>query len=256
MSTRVIKLGGRAQSDAQLASMLAAAAASAAVVVVHGGGDEVSAMQRRLGLEPQFVGGRRVTNPDDLEVVRMLLSGTVNKRIVAKLLSSGARAVGLSGEDGALLTARVVDPTFGRVGRDVTADIAVLRTLLAADWLPVVSPVARDRDSAVGDGLNVNGDDAATAIAIALGADELLFVSDVHGVMENERVVAELDAPRIAALAGRGVIQGGMLAKLEAAAAAIEQGVGAVRIGTLAAIADPAAGTTIVPVPSARVNHP
>lgn len=256
MSTRVIKLGGRAQADAQLPPTLARAASSAALVVVHGGGDAVSAMQRRLGLEPQFVGGRRVTKPEDLEVVRMLLSGTVNKRIVSRLLSAGARAVGVSGEDAALLTARVADPTFGRVGREVAADAALLRTLLDAGWLPVVSPVARDRESDAGDGLNVNGDDAATAIAIALGADELLFVSDVHGVMEGDRVVAELDAARIDALAQRGVIQGGMLAKLEAAVAAIEQGVGAVRIGTLAAIAEPSAGTTIVPVPSVSQDSP
>lgn len=247
MTTRVVKLGGRAQGDPRLPQLLTDAASRARVVVVHGGGDEVSAMQRRLGLEPQFVGGRRVTSDADLDVVRMMLSGTVNKRLVAQLLGAGAQAVGISGEDGALLTARVVDATFGRVGRDVTATPRLLLDLLAAGWLPVVSPLARDRESAAGAGLNVNGDDAATAVAVALGADELLYVADVEGVLDAGARIPRLDPPGIQALAARGVVQGGMRAKLEAAVAALEAGVGAVRIGTLDALTDPSAGTTIVP---------
>ena len=247
MTTRVIKLGGRAQGDARLPQLLTAAAQRDRVVVVHGGGDEVSAMQRSLGLEPQFVGGRRVTSEADLAVVRMLLSGTINKRLVSQLLTVGARAVGISGEDGRLITARVVDPTFGRVGRDVSGDPALLLDLLGAGWLPVVSPVARDRESDAGAGLNVNGDDAATALAVALRAEELLFVADVEGVLEHGARIPKLDAPGIQDLADRGVIQGGMLAKLEAAVDALDAGVGAVRIGTLEAIADGSAGTTIVP---------
>ncbi len=248
MSIRVFKFGGRAQGATELPSRIAAAAkvAGDSVVIVHGGGDEVSAMQRRLGLEPQFVGGRRVTSEADLEVVRMLLSGTVNKRIVAQLISAGARAVGISGEDAGLLTARVTDLTFGRVGRDVEAEVSILRDLLGAGWLPVVSPLARDRESATGAGLNVNGDDAATALAVALQADELCFVADVEGVLENSTRIPRLDSTSIRDLAARGVVQGGMLAKLEAAVAAIDAGVGVVRIGTLDAIRDPQAGTTIV----------
>ena len=247
MTTRVFKFGGRAQTAPGLASAIAAAAQRAQVVVVHGGGDEVSAMQRRLGLEPQFIGGRRVTSEADLDVVRMLLSGSVNKRLVAQLLSAGARAVGLSGEDAGMLTARVTDPTFGRVGRDVAADVTLLRQLLAAGWLPVLSPLARDRESAEGLGLNVNGDDAATAIAVALGADELCFVADVDGVLEAGQRIPRLNPAGIRDLADRGVAQGGMLAKLEAAVAALEAGVGAIRIGTLDLLHDPQAGTTIVP---------
>lgn len=248
MTTRVFKLGGRAQTGAELPALIAAAAHATGsnVIVVHGGGDEVSAMQRRLGLEPQFVGGRRVTSEADLDVVRMLLSGTVNKRIVAQLLVAGARAVGISGEDANLLTARVGDATFGRVGREVQADVAILRDLLGKGWLPVISPLARERNSSTGAGLNVNGDDAATAIAVGLGADELCFVADVDGVLENGARIPRLDALGIRDLADRGVVQGGMLAKLEAALAALEAGVGRVRIGTLDAIRDPQAGTTIV----------
>lgn len=253
MSVRVVKLGGRTQSAPDLPATLAAAArvAGTQLVVVHGGGDEVSAMQRQLGMEPTFVGGRRVTSEADLNVVRMLLSGTINKRLVAQLITVGARAVGLSGEDAGLLTARVTDATFGRVGRDVEASPAIIRDLLAAGWLPVLSPVARDRESTEGAGLNVNGDDAATALAVSLHADELCFVSDVEGVLDHGARVPELDRAAIQALATRGVVQGGMLAKLEAALLAVDAGVGAIRIGTLACLTDPHAGTKIVSAVSA-----
>lgn len=253
MRTRVFKVGGRAQAAADLPSRVAAAASApgARVVLVHGGGDEVSAMQRRLGLEPRFAGGRRVTSAEDLEVVRMLLSGTINKRIAAQLLSAGARAVGISGEDGGLITARVTDPAFGRVGRDVTADAALLSALLGDGFLPVVSPVARDRDSDSGAGLNVNGDDAAAALAVALRADELCFVADVAGVLQEGNVLRTLEATSIHALAERGVVQGGMLAKLEAAVDALAAGVGTVRIGGLDLLTDPDAGTAIVPAVTA-----
>lgn len=264
--TRVIKVGGRAQGDARLASLLAAATGSSALdrrnaavarlVVVHGGGDEISAMQRRLGLEPTFVGGRRVTSEADLEVVRMLLSGTVNKRLVALLVSAGVRAVGLSGEDGGLITARLSDAGLGRVGCDVSCDARLLDYLVSGAWLPVISPLARDRDSSEGAGLNVNGDDAAAAVAVALGADELLFLADVEGVLEQDTLVPKLDRDGIDDLVARGVVQGGMRAKLEAALAALDQGVRSVRIGALAAIADPTLGTTITLSVPASQDHP
>ncbi len=244
---RVIKIGGRAQGDARLPELLATAnSAVPGLIVVHGGGDEVSAMQRRMGLEPKFVGGRRVTSEADLDVVRMLLSGTVNKRLVAQLQSAGARAVGISGEDGGLLSAQVGDATFGRVGHQVICDGALLATLTTNGWLPVVSPLARDRHSATGAGLNVNGDDAAAAIAAAVGADELLFLADVDGVLEQERLVPLLDAAGVDDLVARGVAQGGMRAKLEAARTALDHGVRSVRIGSLDAILDLARGTSIV----------
>lgn len=257
-STRVLKFGGRAQGDSNLALRVTQAAAqpNARVVVVHGGGDEVSAMQRQLGLEPQFIDGRRVTSEADLDVVRMLLSGTINKRLVAQLVTAGARAVGISGEDGALITARVTDPAFGRVGRDVRADPALVRDLLTIGWVPVISPVARDRNSATGAGLNVNGDDAATALAVALRADELCFISDVDGVLEAGKRIPRLDPAAIQALAARGVVQGGMLAKLEAAVAALEAGVGSIRIGSLDTITDFSAGTTIATAVPAFQDFP
>ena len=253
---RVIKLGGRAQSEPELPQRLrdAAAAPHTQLVIVHGGGDEVTALQRQMGVEPIFVHGRRVTRPEDLDAVRMVLSGTVNKRLVAQGLTAGLRAVGLSGEDAHLLTARVTDPTYGRVGREVHADESLLRDLLAAGWTPFISPLARDRESPDGAGLNVNGDDAAAAIAESLGADELCFVSDVPGVMEEGRIVPTLDRTGIDDLIARGVAQGGMRAKLEAALVTLHAGVQRVRIAPIAGITDTSSGTSIALGDATRIS--
>lgn len=244
---RVIKLGGRAQGDPQLPGLLhrAATATNTRLVIVHGGGDEVSAIQRSMGVEPVFVNGRRVTSAADLDAVRMVLSGTVNKRIVAQLTTAGARAVGVSGEDGQLLTARVTDPAFGRVGGDVFADATLIADLLNGGWVPVISPLARDRESAHGAGLNVNGDDAAAAIAASLGADELLFLADVPGVLEAGAPLACVNPADIADLVARGVVQGGMRAKLEAATSALRNGVRRVRIAALEGVTDTGVGTAV-----------
>jgi acetylglutamate kinase len=251
---RVVKIGGRAQGDARLGPALAAAAhaggrTAASLCVVHGGGDEVSALQRRLGLEPVFSGGRRVTSEADLEIVRMVLSGTINKRLVAMLLSHGVRAAGLSGEDAMLFRARATDPQkMGRVGGTVTVDPAIVLQLIAGGFVPVISPLARDADDTgtAGSGLNVNGDDAAAALAGALAADELVLVADVAGVLENGIVIPSLDPAQVAALVSSGVAAGGMAAKLEAALAALHAGVARVRIAGLEGIGNPDAGTLVV----------
>ncbi len=244
---RVLKIGGRAQGDPQLiAQIVATLRKGDSIVVVHGGGDEVSALQRRLGLEPQFRGGRRVTSADDLEVVRMVLSGTTNKRLVAQLLSAGVQAVGLSGEDGALLSARITDADFGLVGGDITAKTSLLTHLWSDGWLPVISPLARNADDPAGGGLNVNGDDAAAALAAALRADELLLIADVPGVLDGAgKTLATLDSGTAQALVASGVVKNGMAAKLEAGALALRGGAGRVRIGDLRAITDAAAGTRL-----------
>jgi acetylglutamate kinase len=250
---RVVKIGGRSQKDPELPLALASAIAGASdsLCIVHGGGDDVSALQRRLGLEPAFVGGRRVTSARDLEVVRMVLSGTINKRLVALLLARGLRAVGISGEDAMLFTAQATDPvTMGRVGGVVTVNPAIVLHLLAGGFLPVISPLARDANDPEGRGLNVNGDDAAAALASALGADELVFVADVPGVLDGETPLASLDVERAGALIASGVAAGGMAAKLEAASAALAGGVARVRITGLGGMGDPTAGTRIVLTPS------
>ncbi len=250
VTIRVIKVGGRAQGDPRLFDAVATAAKTARVVLVHGGGDEISAFQRRLGVEPAFVGGRRVTTADDLEIVRMVLSGTVNKRLVSQLASAGVQAVGVSGEDGRLLAAKAAGEEMGRVGRDVLADVSLLAHLLNGGWVPVISPLAREQDGpSAGAGLNVNGDDAAATIAAGLGADELVFVADVPGVLENGTLVPDLDLAGARSLAERGVAQGGMRAKLEAATLALRNGVRRVRIAGLEGITDRTAGTLITQPP-------
>ena len=235
---KVIKIGGRAQHDPRLAQEIAAGwrETPSALVVVHGGGDEVSALQRAAGVEPRFVDGRRVTAPEDIDRLRMALSGLANKRLVAALVAAGADALGLSGEDAALLSAVATeDRALGAVGTVRAVRVTVLRHLLTGGYLPVVSPLAS--------ALNVNGDDAAAAIAVALGADELLFVSDVPAVRIAGAMVSVLGADAL----GNPDIANGMHAKLSAALSAAEGGVPRVRIGDVAMLVDSAAGTTVLP---------
>jgi acetylglutamate kinase len=251
-STRVVKIGGRAQSDATLAAALAAAWAASprSLVVVHGGGDEVSALQQAFGVTPAFVGGRRVTSVPDIQLLRMALSGSANKRLVSALVSRGVSAVGLSGEDGALLTAAPLDPAqLGCVGDPCRVNVALLQHLLEGGYLPVVSPLSRSETAAdavaASVALNVNGDDAAAIIAAALQADELLLVADVAGVLVDGSTVSELVPVGVGQLIASGVVNGGMVAKLEAALAALANGVARVRIGDIAAIHDPTRGTVV-----------
>ena len=241
---RVLKIGGRAQNDPNLARAVHIAAAENGIVVVHGGGDEVSALQLRMGMTPKFHGGRRVTTTDDLAIVQMVLSGSVNKRLVSAFVGAGVRAVGISGEDDGLLTARATArETLGEVGEPSRVETALLELLVDAGYVPVVSPLARD--AATGGTLNVNGDDAAAEIAIAMRASELVLVADVPGVMTSGTVIAELDVERAAALIEDGTAREGMAAKLQAARRAVERGVARVRIGNLAAVQSATAGTVI-----------
>ena len=246
---RVVKVGGRAQQAAELVPTLATAwrAAPGALVVVHGGGDEVTAVQRAMGRNPQFVGGRRVTTDDDIAILRMTLSGVINKRLVASLVSEGVPAVGLSGEDAALLSAEPIDAeTMGRAGEPGEANVHLVKHLLKGGFLPVISPLARDARSTSGDALNVNGDDAAAALAAALHATELVLVADVPGVLANGSVIPTLAADRVSSLVEAGTVTAGMIAKLEASARALAAGVSRVRIGDLEAITNSARGTRIV----------
>ena len=251
--TRVIKIGGRAQSDPALAGALAAAwqTAPRSLVVVHGGGDEVSALQRAFGATPAFVDGRRVTSADDIDLLRMALSGSANKRLVAAIVSRGVSAVGLSGEDAALLTAEPLDAgTLGCVGDPRRANVGLVRYLLEGGYLPVISPLSRNATSSShgappSAALNVNGDDAAALLAAALEADELLLVADVAGVLVDGCVVPELAPGAAGKPISSGVASGGMVAKLEAALAALAGGVSRVRIGDVSAIQDPTRGTVV-----------
>jgi acetylglutamate kinase len=240
----VIKVGGNEVDDAAWLRQLAAhVAALPAAVVVHGGGKEISTLQRTLGVEPEWRDGLRYTSAEAMRAVSMVLSGVVNKRVVGALLDAGRDALGISGEDGALLRARVQgEGRLGRVGEVVEVRASLLEWMLASGAVPVVSPVSRGEDGAA---LNVNADDAAAAVAAALGAAELLMVSNVAHVMNGDQPLRALAAAEVEPLIASGAASGGMAPKLRAAVQALKGGVGAVRIGGLATLQDPDAGTRI-----------
>lgn len=246
--TRVVKIGGRAQGDPELPAAIAAAwqQQPGGLCVVHGGGDEVSTLQRALGLTPRFHDGRRVTAAEDIDVLRMALSGSANKRLVAALVGAGVQAIGLSGEDAALIGAGPIDErALGLVGAPERVNVALLWHLLDGGYLPVISPLARHRAAGAAQALNVNGDDAAAAIAVALAAEELLLVADVAGVLHEGEVVPALDVHQARRLIADGAATGGMIAKLHAALDALTGGVERVRIGDVAALHDPDRGTVL-----------
>lgn len=249
----VIKLGGRVQSDPELIPVLADMWQSrrGSMCIVHGGGDAITAMQRALGREPSFVNGRRITTNEDIDLVRMVLSGSANKKLVSELGAAGVRAVGISGEDGGLISAEPIDMRqFGRAGKPVSASVDVLHTLLSAGFLPVISPLANDVTSESGKALNVNGDDAAAAIATALHA-ELWLVADVAGVLDaNRQVLESLDPTQVDLLVADGTVNSGMRAKLEAGFDALAAGAGAVRIAGLDALKGNGGGTLLSLTPS------
>jgi acetylglutamate kinase len=239
----VIKVGGRVQQDPTLAAALAGRwhAEPGALCIVHGGGDEISALQRAAGVEPRFVGGRRITSPDDIDRLRMALSGAANKRLVATLVAAGVDAVGLSGEDAALLVADVAERgALGAVGTVRAVRTPFLKFLLRGGYLPVVSPVATPA-------LNVNGDDAAAAIAVALGAEGLLFISDVPNVRLQGMGVTRLGRAEATRAIAAGDIATGMAAKVQAGLTAVASGVKRVWIGDLGLLGDSPTGTRLVP---------
>ena len=230
----VVKFGGNAMGDddamAQFArDMVLLRQVGIHPVVVHGGGPMINAMLDKLGIESHFVRGKRVTDKATVEVVEMILSGLVNKRIVQAINDAGGRAVGLSGKDDDLMVCVADDPELGFVGRPVEMNIQVLRDLYKAGIIPVVAPVATGM--AENETFNVNGDTAAGAIAGALQADRLLLLTDVAGVKdESGEVVTNLSADRLREMIATGVVKGGMIPKTETALAAIEAGVRAVVI--------------------------
>jgi acetylglutamate kinase len=244
---RVLKIGGRAQADPMLSRVIRDAwnAAPGELCVVHGGGDEVSVMQRALGREAAFIGGRRVTAQGDLELLRMVLSGVVNKRLVSSLVAADVPAVGISGEDGALIGAVFIDRALlGYAGRPSSINKDLLLSLLNSGYLPIISPVAFNTETGVGGALNVNGDDAAAAIAASLAASELLLIADVEGVLDAEaRVVSALTLEQARDMIANGTAAAGMAAKLESAEAALLNGVASVRICALRGVSDTQCGT-------------
>ena len=197
-------------------------------VIVHGGGPMINALLDKLEIKSEFVNGKRVTDAATMEVVEMVLSGTVNKRIVQAINKQGGRAVGLSGKDANLVVCDPADPALGLVGNPSDINPEVIRTLFENDLIPVIAPLGAGRN---GETFNINGDTVAGAIAGALNADRLLLLTDVSGVKNADGdVLTEMNSDQIREMTASGVIAGGMIPKTETALAALEEGVKAVVI--------------------------
>lgn len=225
--TIVIKLGGSTlgSHDTTLADLVTLQRRGVPVVVIHGGANVVTEWLRRLSISSKFVRGLRVTDTETLKVVVAILSGLVNKELVAAIQALGGRAVGLSGIDGSLLGARVKDPELGHVGDVTEVNPRALQAVLAAGFIPVVAPLCYQSPPEPGDHgfmLNVNGDTAAGRLAAALGAEKLIFLTDVAGIMEGSQgLVPRLSRREAQAMLASGVASGGMIPKIEACLAAL-----------------------------------
>lgn len=234
----LVKIGGTLLDAAESRDRVAAGIADARrdgheIVVVHGGGKQMTRYLAERGIESRFVNGLRVTLPEIVDGVLQIFAGAVNHRLVAGLNRCGASAVGLSGIDALLVEAEQMDPALGAVGRVTRSNPALLHLLVAHGYLPVVACVAGDRR---GDIYNVNADLMASACAAAFGAHQLIFLTDVEGVLDGARQVRPvLTAAESQQLIAAGVATGGMQAKLNAALAALEGGVEQVRIAPGAA---------------------
>lgn len=234
----VVKYGGSAMKDEELMThviedVVLLKLVGFKPVIVHGGGKEISRWVKKTGIEPVFYNGLRVTDADTLEIAEMVL-GKVNKDLVSLAQNLGIRAVGISGKDGKLLTVEKEMPDgkdIGYVGKVTKVDTKVIMDLLDADFLPIVYPIGMDED---GQSYNINGDTAASAIATALKADKLAYLSDIPGVYDNVElegdVISELYIDEAHKLIEDGIISGGMIPKIMNCVESIENGVNRVHI--------------------------
>ena len=196
------------------------------IVLVHGGGPEISDLMKRLGMEPRFVDGLRVTDKETVDLVQMVLAGKVNKTLVNLLEMQGGKAMGISGMDGRLIEAEPKDKRLGYVGNITKVNIAPVTDLLEKGYIPVVSTVGCDDK---GNTYNINGDTAAAYIASALGAERLIMMTDIAGILADKNdpstLIPELTVSEAKALFDSGVISGGMIPKVKCCVDAVEHGV-------------------------------
>ncbi|HIR99025.1 MAG TPA: acetylglutamate kinase [Candidatus Coproplasma avistercoris] len=232
----VIKYGGSAMTDEKLkrsvmndVSVLSALGIK--VVLVHGGGPEISDISKRMGIAPRFVNGLRYTDRDTAEIARMALAGKVNKSLVDLLQSAGCKAVGLCGEDGHMLRCEMISRELGYVGRIVNVDTRIIDDVLGLGYVPVISPIGFDGDGNI---YNINADTAAAAIAGAIGAESLILMTDIKGLLEDkddpDSLIKKVYVSDIPALVKQGIISGGMIPKIECCKEAIRRGVNKVFI--------------------------
>ena len=231
-SVIVVKFGGNAMVDDQLAAQFAEDvvlmhSVGIRPVVVHGGGPQIGALMDRLGIQSEFRDGLRVTDAETLDVARMVLVGKVNRDIVSSINRHGSLAVGLSGEDAGLIRAAARNPELGFVGDVESVNPAIIERLLAEDLIPVVSTIGADL---TGQAYNINADTVAAAVAGALGAERILYLTDVEGLLADvddpSSRISRIDLSGLAALIDNGAIIGGMIPKVQACVDAVEAGVG------------------------------
>ena len=246
--TVVIKYGGHAMVNCQLKKAVLTDAVLMKYVgmhpvIVHGGGPEITGMLKKVGKESSFVGGLRVTDAETMEIAQMVLVGKINKDIVGMINGIGGSAVGLSGKDGGLLMAekklgRVRTPDgneelvdIGRVGQVRRVNPGILETVIREGYIPVVAPVAADEE---GESFNVNADSAAGVLAAALKADKLIILTDVEGILADrsnrDSLISTISMDEVPGLVDRGVIDGGMIPKVECCVAALREGISTTHI--------------------------
>ncbi len=227
----VVKYGGNAMVDPALADQFAADvvllhAVGVKPVVVHGGGPQIGALMGRLGKEPEFVDGQRVTDADTLDIARMVLVGKVNRDIVSAINRHGPVAVGLSGEDASLIVADARDPELGFVGDVAAVNPRIINDLLAREIVPVIATIGTDGS---GQAYNINADPVAGAIAVALDAEKVIYLTDVPGLMADpadpDTLIGATTAGRLKVMIDDGVLTGGMIPKVAACIQAVERGV-------------------------------
>jgi len=224
----VIKIGGSTlgSHDTTLEDLVTLQKQGVPCVVVHGGGKVISDWMKRQGIPPRFVRGLRVTDEPSLEIAAAVLTGLINKQLVSALLARGGKAIGMSGVDGGILEAEIADPDLGLVGKIVKVNTEPLRATLEAGFIPMVAPIGvhrMDGSEHAGSLLNINGDTAAGEIAWALGAEQLVFLTDVEGVKDaSGRVLPRLSEMEARRFLRSGTASGGMIPKLEAGLRAME----------------------------------
>lgn len=227
----VIKYGGNAMIDETLKQQVMEDIAllwliGVKVVLIHGGGPEISDMMKKLGKAPEFVDGLRVTDKETVDIVQMVLAGKVNKSLVTLLQMKGGHAVGLSGMDGGIIEATVKDDRLGYVGRITKIRTQPITDLLEKNYIPVISTVASDR---IGNVYNINGDTAAAYIAGAMGAERLIMMTDVAGILENKddpsTLIPVVKVSEAKKLYESGIVSGGMIPKVDCCIEAINSGV-------------------------------
>ncbi|MBS4960209.1 MAG: acetylglutamate kinase [Clostridiales bacterium] len=235
----VIKYGGSALTDPKIKETVIQDIALMKLVgmkpvVVHGGGPDINAFLSKMDVQPKFVNGLRVTDAETMQIVEMVLAGKVNKSIVTDIEQQGVKAVGISGKDGGILKAKKIEKDgvdYGCVGDVESVDPTLIRSLIDDNFIPVIAPIGKDED---GNTYNINADYAAVAIAGALQAEKLVFLTDVVGVLRDvadpTSLMSFIHAEEIPTLIGDGTIQGGMIPKVECCMAAVKEGVNNVHI--------------------------